>query len=90
MVTASSDGTERVWDISTIEKGDAFAIACARLGKNTDFSYMSLTLVPICGEHPPAKAHLTAPKMSEVKAVAVGHGSDFRIILLHGGDAGGL
>jgi WD40 repeat protein len=36
IVTASHDRTARVWDISALGKGDAFAIACARLGNNTD------------------------------------------------------
>ena len=58
MVTASWDKTARVWDVSKLEQGDGFAIACARLGKNTDLTdvrnrYGLGEIAPICGEHAP-------------------------------------
>jgi len=30
-----------IWDISTLEKGDAFAAACARLGDKTDLTNLA-------------------------------------------------
>jgi len=57
VMTVSGDGA-RIWDISDLEEGDAFAIACARLGDNTGLvdiqeRYGLSELVPICGDHPP-------------------------------------
>ena len=58
VATASSDHTVRISDISKLEKGDAFAVACQRLGNNTDLSevrarYDLGEIMPICGDHPP-------------------------------------
>ena len=60
IVTASSDQTARVWDSSTLEKGEAFAVACARLGDNAGLTgvaerYGLAELKPICGTHAPDK-----------------------------------
>jgi WD40 repeat protein len=57
IVTASSKGA-RIWNLTGLEKGDAFAIACARLGINTDLTevrarYALGKLAPICGDHRP-------------------------------------
>ena len=58
VITGSFDGSARIWDVSTLEKGDAFAVACARLGNNTDLTALAKRyglgeLRPICGDHPP-------------------------------------
>ena len=58
IVTASDDSTARVWDISTLEDGDAFAVASARLGNNADLTdlakrYGLADLKPICGATTP-------------------------------------
>jgi WD40 repeat protein len=59
IVTAClQDNTARIWDISTLEKGDAFSVACERLGNNTDLTdlakrYGLAELKPICGANPP-------------------------------------
>lgn len=57
-VTASKDNTARIWDISHLEKGNAFEIACQRLGNNADLSdviakYGLRQLTPICGANAP-------------------------------------
>ena len=58
VVTASSDGTARIWNVSSLEKGDAFTIACARLGNNTSLTGLAKRyglgeLKPICADHSP-------------------------------------
>jgi WD40 repeat protein len=58
VVTASNDKSARVWDLTKLEKGEGFAIACQRLGNNTDMTdvrahYGLGELMPICGEHAP-------------------------------------
>jgi WD40 repeat protein len=58
LVTSSYDNTARVWDMTKQEKGDGFAIACLRLGKNTDLAdvrarYGLGEITPICGEYQP-------------------------------------
>jgi WD40 repeat protein len=58
VVTASDDNTVRVWDLRKLEKGDGFAVACARLGNNTDLTdvrarYRLAKITPICGEFSP-------------------------------------
>jgi WD40 repeat protein len=58
VVTSSYDNTARVWDTTKQEKGDGFAVACARLGKNTDLAgvhtrYGLGGIAPICGDHWP-------------------------------------
>ncbi|MER9134754.1 TIR domain-containing protein [Mesorhizobium sp. M0830] len=57
IITASGNFA-RIWDITALEKGDAFQIACQRLGKNTDLSdiearYGLSKLTPICGDNAP-------------------------------------
>ena len=57
VATASIDSTARIWDISHIEQGNAFAIACRRLGNDTALDaararYELGNLVPVCGDHP--------------------------------------
>jgi hypothetical protein len=47
-----------LWDISSVEKGDIFAIACQRLGQNTDLvdvrqRYGLGNMAPICGANAP-------------------------------------
>ncbi len=58
LVTAGQDGFARFWDISAVGKGDAFQIACQRLGNNTSLEdvrerYGLGELSPICGDNPP-------------------------------------
>jgi hypothetical protein len=57
VVTASNDKTARVWDVSTIPKGDIFHIACAWLPDHdlTDVArdYGLTNLTPICTGDPP-------------------------------------
>ena len=58
IVTAFSDNIARVWDISTRAKGDAFAVACAQLGNNSDLTDLAARydlpeFKPICGDHTP-------------------------------------
>jgi hypothetical protein len=48
----------RVWDVRNLEKGDGLAIACQRLGNNTDLTevrarYNLSEITPICGDHKP-------------------------------------
>jgi hypothetical protein len=55
---ASSDRTARLWDMTKLEKSDGFAIACVRLGGNTDLAdvrarYGLGEVAPICGDYPP-------------------------------------
>ena len=57
VVTASNDNA-RVWDISALETGEAFALACVRLGNNIDLKDLVkrhglAELKPICGDHAP-------------------------------------
>ncbi len=57
VATASLDGTARIWDVSHVEQGNAFAIACRRLGNDTELGaararYGLGNLVPVCGDHP--------------------------------------
>jgi hypothetical protein len=64
VVSASWDATARIWDISQLEKGDAFAIACQRLGNDTDLAdvrarYGLGEITPICGDHPPLPVDLS-------------------------------
>ncbi len=52
------DGGVALWDISGLESGDGFAVACARLGGNTDMTaartYYGLGEIhPICGDNAP-------------------------------------
>ena len=56
VATASLDGTARIWDVSHVEQGNAFAIACRRLGNDTELGAAQArfelgNLVPICGDH---------------------------------------
>ena len=65
VATASSDRSARIWDISHLERGEGFAIACARLGNNVDLTpvrerYHLGELAPICGDHPPMPVDLRA------------------------------
>jgi WD40 repeat protein len=58
LLTTSTDNIVRIWDISNLEKGNAFEVACQRLGNNTDLSdviakYGLGKLTPICGENMP-------------------------------------
>jgi WD40 repeat protein len=58
IVTASRDNTARLWDLSDLEPGEAFEIACLRLGNNVDLKsvakHYGLTgLKPICGGNAP-------------------------------------
>src|SRR5262249_29673944 len=60
IVTASEDKTARVWRNSRL---DAFTVACAAPGNNTDLSdlaerYGLAELKPICGVSPPDKVDL--------------------------------
>ncbi|MBX3579629.1 MAG: hypothetical protein KF723_20690 [Rhizobiaceae bacterium] len=53
-----SDGTLQIVDISRLEQGDAFAVACERLGPDTALAdiqarYRLGELLPICGASPP-------------------------------------
>ena len=53
----------RIWDITSLEKGDPFQIACQRLGNNTDLAdiearYGLSKVLPICGDHPPLAVDL--------------------------------
>jgi WD40 repeat protein len=54
VVTASADGTARVWDVEAIPKGDLFQIACAWLPDHdlTDLArdYALIDLEPICAQ----------------------------------------
>lgn len=67
---ASDDTTASIWDISSLEEGNAFEIACQRLGRNTSLNdvvsfYRLGTIVPICGENGPLSidiAKVMAPK----------------------------
>ena len=57
-MTASWDATARVWDLTKLEKGDGFVIACMRLGNRTDLTdprarYGLGEIAPICGDYPP-------------------------------------
>jgi WD40 repeat protein len=67
LLTGSEDNTARLWDISDLEKGDAFQIACQRLFKigrgkvdlrDVEQRYGLDPLPPICGDHPPAPVDL--------------------------------
>ena len=56
VAAAWTDSTARIWDVSHIEQGNAFAIACGRLGNDTQLDaargrYGLGNLVPICGDH---------------------------------------
>jgi WD40 repeat protein len=67
VLTTSEDGIALLWDASTIEKGDGFEIACARLGHNTDLTdvrtlYGLGELAPICEGHPPSPVDRSALK----------------------------
>ena len=58
IITASNDNTARVSDNSTLEKGEAFAVACSRLGNNADLTHVAVRyglteLKPICGARMP-------------------------------------
>lgn len=58
LVTLSPDRTANVWDLTTLEKGDGFEIACARLGSDTSLAeirqrYGLREIMPICGDHRP-------------------------------------
>ena len=64
MATAYQDGTAGAWDLRKLDKGDGFAVACTRLGDNTDLAapctrYGLGEVAPICGEHAslPVDAH---------------------------------
>ena len=64
LLTASADSKARLWDVSSIGSGDAFQIACRRLGSNTDLSgvearYGLANLPTICGDHTPAPVVLS-------------------------------
>jgi hypothetical protein len=69
MILLSEGKTARVVKLSWPLKGDAFAIACARLGNNTDLAevrehYGLGEIAPICGDHAPLPvdpSKLTAP-----------------------------
>jgi WD40 repeat protein len=57
LVTVGVEGA-RIWDFSTLERGDAFQIACQRLGNNTSLKdvqghYGLGELTPICGDNRP-------------------------------------
>jgi hypothetical protein len=63
MFAISVDTAARVWNISKIGKGDAFEIACIRLGNNTGLQeveqvYGLAGLPPICGDHAPLPVDL--------------------------------
>ena len=63
VVTASKDKTVRLWDLADLEKGDASAIACQRLGNDTDLfdvraRYGLAEMVPICGKNAPLPVNL--------------------------------
>ena len=63
VVTASDDSTARIWDVSDIEDGDAFQIACARLGNITDVTDLAARyglgeIKPICVDHSPEPVDL--------------------------------
>lgn len=58
IILALSDDTAVVTDVSMMEQGDLFAMACARLGADTDLAEIErrygVELAPICGDNPPA------------------------------------
>jgi hypothetical protein len=70
ILTGSWDNTALLWDIADLEKGNAFEVACQKLGKLTwdpkmrwDLKdvgqrYGLDPLPPICGDHPPAPVDL--------------------------------
>ena len=62
IATASEDKTTRIWN--STETGDAFAVACAGLGNETDLADLALRyglkeLKPICGSNPPNKVNFS-------------------------------
>jgi len=57
VVTGSDDGTARIWDVSTIPKGNILHVACKLLNGNTSLEGVTeypLTFDrPICATDPP-------------------------------------
>jgi WD40 repeat protein len=58
VLSGAFDETVRIWDISSLGEGDAFQVACQRLGNNTglfdvEARYGLSKLTPICGDHRP-------------------------------------
>lgn len=62
LLSGGFNGDLRFWDVSTVEPGDAFEVACARLGRTVDLTalatkYGLADLPPICGPgHQPVSA----------------------------------
>jgi WD40 repeat protein len=58
VITGSSDGSARIWDVSILESGNAFSVACTRIGHNVNLASLTKLyglgdLKPICGDRPP-------------------------------------
>ena len=68
IVTASDDGTARLWDVSTIPKGNILQVACKLL--NGNFSLDGVTAYPLTFDRPICATDPPPPDLTAEPAAA--------------------